>query len=59
MNKDQVKGRAKTAKGELKEAGGKAVGNERVTTKGKLEKAAGKVQSGYGDAKEKVKKETK
>lgn len=58
MNKDQVKGRAKTVKGAVKEAAGKAVGNDRLAGKGKLDKAAGKIQSGYGDAKEDIKKES-
>ena len=31
MNKDQVNGRAETAKGNVKEAAGKLVGNERLT----------------------------
>ena len=54
MNKDQVNGRAETAKGAVKEAAGKLVGNERLTTEGQGEQAAGKVQSTLGDAKNKV-----
>lgn len=54
MNKDQVNGRAQTAKGTLKEAAGKLVGNERLTTEGQAEQAAGKVQSTVGDVKNKV-----
>jgi uncharacterized protein YjbJ (UPF0337 family) len=55
MNKDQVKGRATEAKGAIKEATGKVVGNERLQGEGKAEKVVGKVQGSYGDAKEKVK----
>jgi len=55
MNKDQVKGRVEQAKGNLKEAAGKAVGNPDLEAEGTVDKAAGKVQAGYGDAKEKVK----
>jgi len=51
MNKDQVKGRAETAKGNVKEATGKAVGNERLAAEGRADQAAGKVQSKVGDAK--------
>jgi uncharacterized protein YjbJ (UPF0337 family) len=51
MNKDQVKGRIKTAKGKLKVIAGKAVGNNRLTGKGELEKVAGKIQADYGDVK--------
>lgn len=54
MNKDQVKGRAETLKGDVKEAAGKAVGNERLTAEGKAEQAAGKVQSKVGDVKRDV-----
>ena len=55
MNKDQVKGRVEEAKGSVKEATGKAVGNPNLQDKGTLEKASGKAQAGFGDAKEKVK----
>ena len=54
MNKDQVKGRIKTAKGEVKVVTGKAVGNDRLAAKGKVEKVVGKIQTGYGDLKEKI-----
>jgi len=54
MNKDQVKGRVETAKGDVKEAAGKLVGNERLTAEGKAEQAAGKVQSTLGDVKNDV-----
>jgi len=55
MNKDQVQGRATEAKGNIKEAAGKVVGNERLQGEGKLDQAQGKVQGMVGDAKEKVK----
>ena len=54
MNKDQVNGRTETAKGNVKEAAGKLVGNERLTTEGQAEQAAGKVQSTVGDVKNNV-----
>ena len=54
MNKDQVEGRAQTVKGDLKEAAGKIVGNERLTTEGQAEQVAGKVQSTVGDVKNNV-----
>ena len=54
MNKDQVNGRAETAKGAVKEAAGKLVGNERLTTEGQSDQASGKVQSTVGDVKSKV-----
>ena len=55
MNKDQVKGRVEEAKGAVKQTTGKAVGNKDLEARGAVEKAAGKTQAGYGDAKEKVK----
>jgi uncharacterized protein YjbJ (UPF0337 family) len=55
MNKDQVKGRVEQAKGGVKEATGKAMGDRELQSEGKVDKAAGKVQAGYGDAKEKAK----
>jgi uncharacterized protein YjbJ (UPF0337 family) len=54
MNKDQVNGRVETAKGDVKEAAGKLVGNERLTAEGQADQAAGKVQSTAGDIKSKV-----
>jgi uncharacterized protein YjbJ (UPF0337 family) len=56
VNKDQVKGLAKQAKGSVKEAAGKATGNRQTQAEGTAEKIAGKIQKGYGDAKEKIKK---
>ena len=54
MNKDQVNGRAETVKGDVKEATGKLVGNERLTAQGQADQAAGKVQSTVGDVKNNV-----
>lgn len=51
MNKDQIKGRAKEAMGQLKEGIGKATGKETLRAKGIAEKVAGKVQAGFGDTK--------
>jgi uncharacterized protein YjbJ (UPF0337 family) len=55
MNKDQVKGRAEQAKGNVKEQAGKAVGNPNLRDEGKVDKVTGKAQATYGDTKEKVK----
>ncbi len=54
MNKDQVNGRLETAKGDVKEAAGKVVGNNKLKAEGLAEQAAGKAQSTAGDAKAKV-----
>lgn len=39
MNKDQIKGQAKQAKGEVKELAGKLVGDKTMETKGMVQKA--------------------
>jgi uncharacterized protein YjbJ (UPF0337 family) len=56
VNKDQVEGLAKQAKGAVKDAAGKVTGNKQTQAEGKADKIAGKIQKGYGDAKEKIKK---
>lgn len=57
MNKDQVKGRFKVAKGKLKEVVGKATGNKTTNLKGRVEQVVGKTQAAYGDAKEQLRKQ--
>jgi len=59
INKDQVEGRVKEAKGTIKEVAGKLVGNESMEAKGKIQKNLGKVQAKFGDVKEDVKDATK
>lgn len=59
MNKDQTEGRIDQVKGKIKEGAGKLVGNERMKAEGQAAQAKGKVQSTWGDAREKVKDETK
>ena len=59
MNKDQVAGRTDSAKGKIKEAVGKMTGSQKLEGEGLADQASGKVQSGYGDAKEKVKSAVK
>jgi uncharacterized protein YjbJ (UPF0337 family) len=56
MNKDQTKGQIKEVKGNIKEVAGKALGDKTMENKGKVQNAVGKVQKGYGDAKEEIKK---
>ena len=41
VNKDQVKGAAKQAKGSVKEAAGKATGSKKMEAEGKADKAVG------------------
>jgi uncharacterized protein YjbJ (UPF0337 family) len=54
MDKDRVAGAAKNIKGSVKEAAGKALGDSKLKTEGKLDKAAGKLQNAVGGAKDAV-----
>ena len=56
MNKDQIVGTAREAKGAIKEAVGKAVGSTKMTVEGQTEKASGKLQNAVGGAKVLIKK---
>jgi len=56
MNKDQVKGRIKAAEGKVKQVTGKIVGNKSLEEEGMVQKIVGKVQAGYGDLKDDLKK---
>lgn len=56
INKDQVEGVGKQAKGAVKDAVGGLTGNTKLQAEGKIDKAAGQVQKGLGDAVEEVKK---
>jgi uncharacterized protein YjbJ (UPF0337 family) len=55
MNKDQVKGRVKEAKGKIREVAGKLVGNKTIEAKGKVQKILGEAQADFGDVKQEVK----
>jgi uncharacterized protein YjbJ (UPF0337 family) len=56
MNKDRVEGVAKQAKGAVKEAVGKAVGDAKLATDGRSDKVEGKIQNAFGGAKDALKK---
>jgi uncharacterized protein YjbJ (UPF0337 family) len=58
VNKDQIKGRIREAKGTLKETAGKVTGKEILEQKGKLQKQAGRAQAGYGDVKNDIKSDS-
>ena len=55
MNKNQIKGRVKEAKGFVKEVAGKLVGNEKLEERGKVQKVLGEAQAEVGDIKQKAK----
>jgi len=56
MNRDRIVGTAKQAKGAIKKAAGKAVGDAKLVAEGKSDKAEGKVQNAVGGAKDALKK---
>ena len=58
MNKDQVKGRVEEAKGKVKEVTGNILGKEDMELDGNIQKNVGKVQAGFGDLKNDIKKKS-
>jgi uncharacterized protein YjbJ (UPF0337 family) len=56
MDKDRIEGAAKQAKGIVKETVGKAVGDAKLESEGKVEKVEGKIQNAIGGLKDKLKK---
>jgi uncharacterized protein YjbJ (UPF0337 family) len=56
MDKDRIAGSAKEAKGAIKQAAGKALGDVKLQADGKSEKAEGKVQNAIGGLKDALKK---
>jgi uncharacterized protein YjbJ (UPF0337 family) len=52
MDKDRVEGAIEQAKGTVKEAVGKAVGDAKLQVEGQNEKAAGKIQNAVGGVKD-------
>ena len=54
MDKDRIIGAGKTLAGSVKEAVGKAFGDQKTVTKGKAQKIEGKVQNAFGGAKDSI-----
>jgi uncharacterized protein YjbJ (UPF0337 family) len=54
MNKDELKGKLKQAKGKVKEEAGELIDDPELQGKGIAEQASGRVQEGFGAAKRKV-----
>jgi uncharacterized protein YjbJ (UPF0337 family) len=57
MNKDQIKGRVEEVKGKVKEAAGVMLDDDALEIEGNVQKNVGKVQAGFGDFKEDIKKD--
>jgi uncharacterized protein YjbJ (UPF0337 family) len=55
MNKDHVEGKSKQFKGSVKDTAGKVTGDDKMRAEGKADKAEGKVQGTFADAKDSVK----
>ena len=52
MDKDRIKGSADQAKGAVKDAAGKVVGDQKLQAEGKMDKLKGKAESAVGGAKD-------
>jgi uncharacterized protein YjbJ (UPF0337 family) len=52
MHKDEVRGGAKQVRGAVKDAVGKATGDRKLQADGKADKVEGKIQEGFGKAKD-------
>jgi len=52
MDKDRIAGAAKTVVGNVKEAIGNLIGDQKTAAEGKADQAAGKLQNAVGGAKD-------
>ena len=52
MDKDRIEGSAKQLKGSVKESVGKAVGDSKLESEGKVDKVEGKIQNAVGGLKD-------
>jgi uncharacterized protein YjbJ (UPF0337 family) len=56
MDREHVKGVADKAKGTIKDAAGKAMGDKKLQSEGKLDKAKGAAHEAVGDVKDAIRK---
>ena len=54
MDKDRIKGMAQQGKGAMKEAAGKAMGDEKLKAEGKMDKLEGKIRNTVGGMKDAI-----
>jgi len=59
MDKDRIAGSVKEIKGSVKQAVGKAVGDAKLESDGRADKAEGKVQNAIGGVKDTVREALK
>ena len=55
MDREHVKGTAEKVKGTIKDTAGKAMGNKKLQSEGKFDKAKGSAHNVAGDVKDAVK----
>jgi len=53
-NKDQIKGKADKAKGQVKETAGDLTGNDELRIEGAADEVKGKAEDSFGNARRKV-----
>ena len=58
MNDDRTEGSMKNIKGRVKEGVGKAIGDTKLETEGKMDKAEGRIQNSIGGMKDSLRKST-
>jgi uncharacterized protein YjbJ (UPF0337 family) len=58
MDNDRTEGSLKNIKGRVKEGVGKAIGDTKMETEGKMDRAEGKVQNTVGGIKDSLRKST-
>jgi uncharacterized protein YjbJ (UPF0337 family) len=58
MDRDRTEGSMKNIKGRMKEGLGKAMGDSKMETEGKMDKAGGKIQNTIGGIKDSLRKST-
>ncbi len=58
MDREHVKGAGDKAKGAIKETAGKVMGDKKLESEGKFDKAKGDAHKAVGDAKDAVRKAT-
>ena len=54
MNRDETEGRGKQIKGNLKQAAGKVLDDEKLHDEGVVDEAEGDIQEGFGKGRRKV-----
>ena len=54
MDKDRVKGMVDQGKGSVKETAGKALGDKKLETEGKVDRAEGKIRNAVGGMKDEI-----